>query len=381
LKASCVYGFMVKRMGRPKAELVLDEAERKELARLGRRQNVGAAVALRAKIVIACARGLDNCDVAEELGVSPQMVSKWRRRFVDRRLDGLLDEQRPGRPRSVTDDDVERIVDTTLHEDPKAATNWSSRMLADELGTSPSAVQRVWKAFGLRPDKTESFSLSKDPLFVEKVRDVVGLYMSPPDNALVLCVDEKSQMQALNRTQPMLPLMPTHPERRTATYERNGTTSLFAALDVATGRVIGRLYRKHRAKEFLAFLREIEKAVPADLDVHLVMDNYATHKTPEVRRWLQRRPRFHVHFTPTSSSWLNLVESFFAIVERRVTKRGVHCTTAALEADVRAFLHAHNGDPKPYVWTKTADQILDSLARYCAKAGALRAAKARRASR
>ena len=372
---------MVKRMGRPKPELLLKDDERAELTRLGGRQRVGAAVALRAKIVLACARGLDNCDVAEELGVTPQTVCKWRRRFLERGMEGLLDNGRTGRPRSVTDDIVERIIDVTLHEDPKAATHWSTRMLAEELGVSSSAVQRAWAAFGLRPDKTESFSLSKDPLFVEKVRDIVGLYMSPPDNALVLCVDEKSQIQALNRTQPLLPMMPTHPERRTATYERNGTTSLFAALDVASGRVIGKLFRRHRAKEFLAFLREIEKSVPDDLHVHLIMDNYATHKTAEVKRWLQRRPRFQVHFTPTSSSWLNLVESFFSILERRVTKRGVHCSTSALEADIRTFLDAHNDDPKPFVWTKSADQILDSLARYCAKAGALRAARARRAEK
>ena len=372
---------MVKRMGRPKAELILSEFERKELKRITRRQRVGAATALRAKIVLTCARGLDNADVAEELGVTPHTVGKWRRRFIKNRLDGLLDEPRPGRPRTVTDNQVEAIVDTTLHKDPKAATHWSSRMLADELGVSRDAVQRVWRAFGLRPDRTEGFSLSKDPLFIEKVRDIVGLYMSPPDNALVLCVDEKSQMQALNRTQPLLPMLPTHPERRTATYERNGTTSLFAALDITTGRVIGKTFRRHRAEEFLKFLREIEKAVPEELDVHLVMDNYATHKTPKVKRWLARRPRFHAHFTPTSSSWLNMVESFFSIVERRVTKRGVHHSTTALESDIQSFLDAHNGDPKPFRWTKTADQILDSLARYCTKAGAMRAERARRADR
>ena len=249
---------MVKRMGRPKAELVLSDFEKEELKRITRRQRVGAAVALRARIVLACARGLDNTDVAEELDVTPHTVGRWRRRFVESRLDGLFDEQRPGRPRSVTDDDVERIVDLTLHKNPKAASHWSSRLLAEELGVSPNAVRRVWRAFGLRPDRTESFSLSKDPLFIEKVRDIVGLYMSPPDNALVLCVDEKSQMQALNRTQPLLPMLPTHPERRTATYERNGTTSLFAALDIATGRVIGKTFRRHRAEEVLKFLREIE---------------------------------------------------------------------------------------------------------------------------
>ena len=363
-------------MGRPMAALELTEEERDTLKRLARRRSVGAATALRAKMVLRCATGADNQDVAEDLGVTPQTVGKWRRRFVKCRLDGLFDEPRVGRPRSVTDDDVERIVDVTLHEKPEGSTHWSSRMLSKELDLSPTAVQRVWRAFGLRPDRSESFSLSKDPQFVEKVRDVVGLYMSPPENALVLCVDEKSQMQALDRTQPLLPMVPTHPERRTNTYARHGTTSLFAALDIATGRVIGKTYRRHRAKEFRKFLDEIDTAVPDDLDIHLVMDNYSTHKTPGIQRWLKRRTRFHVHFTPTSSSWLNLVESFFSIVDRRVTRRGVHKSTRALERDIREFLEAHNDDPKPFVWTKTADQILDSLRRYCTKATAVRAKRA-----
>ena len=365
-------------MGRPKAVLELTEDERAELLRLSRRRKEGSALVLRARIVLRCATGAENQDVAEELGVGQQTVGKWRRRFVQARLDGLFDEPRVGRPRTVTDDDVERIVETTLHDKPKASTHWSSRMLAAQLGLSPNAVRRVWKAFGLRPDRTETFSLSKDPQFVEKVRDIVGLYMSPPESALVLCVDEKSQMQALDRMQPLLPMMPTHPERRTNTYMRHGTTSLFAALDIATGRVIGKTYRRHRAREFRSFLDEIDAAVPADLDVHLVMDNYATHKTEAIQRWLTRRPRFHVHFTPTSSSWLNLVESFFSIVDRRVTRRGVHRSTAALEADIRTFLNAHNENPRPFIWTKTADQILDNLKRYCTKANAVRARRARR---
>jgi len=365
-------------MGRPKAILELTEGERVELLRLSRRRKEGSALVLRAQIVLRCATGMENLEVAEELGVSEQMVGKWRRRFVRARLDGLFDEPRVGRPRTIVDEDVERIVEATLHDKPDASTHWSSRMLAKELGFSPSAVHRVWKAFGLRPDRTETFSLSKDPQFVEKVRDVVGLYMAPPDNALVLCVDEKSQMQALDRMQPLLPMMPTHPERRTNTYMRHGTTSLFAALDIATGRVIGKTYRRHRSKEFRSFLDQIDAAVPADLEVHLVMDNYATHKTAAIQRWLTRRPRFHVHFTPTSSSWLNLVESFFSIVDRRVTRRGVHRSTRSLEADIRSFLDAHNEDPKPFVWTKTADQILENLKRYCAKANVVRAGRARR---
>ena len=346
-------------MGRPKAELVLQPEERDELKRLSRRRTVGAATALRARIVLSCAQGRNNIDVAEELGITNVTVGKWRKRFIESGLDGLLDEPRVGRPRTITDEVVELIVDTTLHEDPKSATHWSSRMLAKHLQVTPTAVQRVWRAFGLRPDRTESFSLSKDPQFVEKVRDIVGLYMSPPDNALVLCVDEKAQIQALDRTQPLLPMMPTHPERRTATYQRHGTTSLFAALDVATGNVIGKLFKRHRSVEFIKFLNEIDRSTPDDLDIHLVMDNYATHKTPAVKRWLARRPRFHVHFTPTSSSWLNLVESFFSILERRVCKRGVHRSTHALKKDIKNFLAAHNDDPKPFVWTKTADQILE----------------------
>ena len=365
-------------MGRPKAKLELSEDERVELLRLARKRKADSALVLRARIVLQCASGSENQEVAEKLGISQQTVGKWRRRFVQARIDGLFDEPRVGRPRTVSDDDVERIVDTTLHEKPRASTHWSSRMLAAELGVSPNAVRRVWKAFGLRPDRTETFSLSKDPQFVEKVRDVVGLYMSPPENALVLCVDEKSQMQALDRMQPLLPMLPTHPERRTNTYVRHGTTSLFAALDIATGRVIGKTYRRHRAQEFRKFLDEIDAAVPEDLDVHLVMDNYATHKTEAIQRWLTRRPRFHVHFTPTSSSWLNLVESFFSIVDRRVTRRGVHRSTQALEANIRAFLDAHNDDPRPFIWTKTADQILDSLKRYCTKASAARAERAQR---
>lgn len=366
-------------MGRPKAKVELSTEEREALLRFARRRRASSGLVMRAKIVLKCATGIDNQDVAEELGVSQDMVGKWRKRFLERRLDGLLDEPRVGRPRSVTDDDVERIIDVTLHEQPRGSTHWSSRKLAKELGMSHVAIARTWKAFGLRPDRAESFSLSKDPQFIEKVRDIVGLYMSPPSNALVLCVDEKSQMQALDRSQPLLPMMQAHPERRSATYVRHGTTSLFAALDVATGHVIGKTYRRHRASEFRKFLDEIDQSVPPDLDIHLVMDNYATHKTDEVKRWLLRRPRYHVHFTPTYSSWLNLVESFFSIVEKDVTRRGVHRSTRALEEAVREFLKAHNGDPKPFKWTKTADQILDNLRRYCEKANATRAQPAKRA--
>lgn len=369
---------MMAKMGRPKAELKLADEEREALLRYSRRHLVSNSLAMRSRIVLRCATGADNQDVAEELDISIAMVGKWRKRFVERRLDGLLDEPRVGRPRSVTDADVERVIDKTLHDTPTGRTHWSSRSLAKEMGLTQSTVGRIWKAFCLRPDRSESFSLSKDPQFIEKVRDVVGLYMAPPENALVLCVDEKSQMQALDRTQRLLPMTFGHPERRTNTYERHGTTSLFAALDIATGRVIGKTFRRHRSTEFRKFLDEINLAVPDDLDVHLVMDNYGTHKTDLIKRWLLRHPRFHMHFTPTTSSWLNLVESFFSIVEQNVTKRGVHRSTHALEKDIHAFLKAHNEDPKPYKWTKTADQILDSLRRYCESATLVRDERTRR---
>ena len=356
---------MIAKMGRPKTELVLTSEERAELQRITRRRKTANGIALRARIVLRCAQGKDSVDVAEELGVHANTVCKWRQRFVRDRLDGIFDEPRVGRPRTVSDDDVQRTIDTTLNSKPKGSTHWSAERLAQHIGLSKSAVVRIWRAFGLRPSKSESFSLSKDPQFIEKVRDIVGLYMSPPNSSLVLCVDEKSQMQALDRTQPLLPMVLAHPERRTPSYVRHGTTSLFAALDVATGRVIGKTFRRHRSAEFCKFLGEIERNVPKGLEVHLVMDNYATHKTESVKRWLLRHPRFKVHFTPTYSSWLNLVESFFSIVSRRVTARGVHRSTRALEKDVRAFLKAHNDDPKPFVWTKTADQILANLRRYC----------------
>jgi transposase len=359
-------------MGRPKAELVLSDEEHAALEQMRRRTSIGAAMKLRASIVVLCAAGRDSIDVAEELGITPQTVGKWRRRFVDRRLEGLFDEPRVGRPRTVTDEHVQRVIETTLHEKPRASTHWTTRLLAKELKLTRDAVQRIWRAFGLKPHRSETFSLSKDPQFVEKVRDVVGLYMSPPDKAVVLCVDEKSQMQALDRSQPLLPMMPTQPERRTPTYIRHGTTSLFAALDVATGSVIGKTYRRHRAAEFVRFLDEIEAHVPEGFDVHLVMDNYATHKTDAVKRWLIRHPRYRVHFTPTSSSWLNLVESFFSMVEKNVTRRGVHRSIHSLESSVRNFLDAHNNDPRPFVWTKSADAILDNLRRYCDDVNATR---------
>lgn len=361
--------------GRPKEPLSVTQEQRETLERLARRRSTAQALAVRARIVLRCANGAKSCDVAEELGVSEQSVCKWRKRFLASGVEALFDEPRVGRPREIGDDVVERIVTLTLTGKPRNATHWSTRTLAADVGVSHASVAQIWRAFGLQPHRTESFSLSSDPQFVEKVRDIVGLYMSPPDNALVLCVDEKSQIQALDRAQPLLPLMPTYPERRTHNYLRHGTTSLFAALDVATGQIIGKCFRKHRSKEFVMFLSAIDKALPPDLDVHLVMDNYATHKTDTVKRWLLRRPRFHIHFTPTHSSWLNLVESWFSLLSRRILKRGVHRSTLALEHDIKAFLDGYNDEPTPFVWTKTADDIFRSLKRFCADANVVRSTK------
>ena len=352
---------MAKQIGRPKAELVLNEDEVDSLKRFSRRSKTARALAFRARIILKCASGMDNTDVAEELETSQQTVCKWRQRFVRGRLDGLLDEPRTGAPRKISDSKVEKIIAMTLNRRPKDATHWSTRQMASKVGVSATKVGEIWRAFGLQPHRAESFSLSKDPQFVEKVRDIVGLYMSPPENALVLCVDEKSQIQALDRTQPLLPMTKGTVDRRTHAYERHGTTSLFAALNVATGHVIGKLFRRHRSKEFLEFLKLVEASTPSKLDLHLILDNYATHKSPPIKRWLLKHPRFHLHFTPTSASWLNLVESWFSLLSRRKLKRGVHRSTIALEKDIRSFLGHHNEKPRPYVWTKTADAILKNL--------------------
>ncbi len=305
-------------------------------------------------------------DVSRELRVSPPTVTKWRRRFVDDRLEGLSDEPRPGAPRTITDQQVEQVINKTLEEaPPHRDTHWSTRSMAEAVGMSQTAISRIWRAFDLKPHLVQTWKLSTDPEFVGKVRDVVGLYLDPPENALVLCVDEKSQMQAIDRTAPILPVMPTTPARMTHDYVRNGTTSLFAALDVATGTVISQHHRRHRHQEFLKFLKTIDNNTPADLDLHLICDNYATHKTPAVKKWLLRHPRFHVHFTPTSASWLNLVERFFAELTNRKLRRSAHRSVAALEADVRAWINDWNNDPTPFVWTKTTDEILESIANYC----------------
>jgi transposase len=345
--------------------VVLSVEERSVLTGWARRRKTAQALALRSRIVLRCAEGGSIGEVAAEVGVSRNTVSKWRSRFVSGRLEGLSDEPRPGRPRLITDDRVDEVIVKTLEETPGRDTHWSTRSMASAMGMSQSAVSRIWRAFGLKPHAIETWKLSTDPQFVDKVRDVVGLYLAPPQNALVLAVDEKSQMQAIDRTAPILPIMPTTPARMTHDYVRHGTTSLFAALDIGSGSVIAGHYRRHRHQEFLRFLKLIDDAVPNDLDLHLVLDNYATHKTPKVKEWLIRHPRFHLHFTPTSSSWLNLVERWFAELTNRKLRRSAHRSVTELEADVRRWINEWNADPKPFVWTKTADQILDTLAAYC----------------
>jgi len=344
---------------------VLSDEDRLTLERLATRPKSAQALALRARIVLLCATGLSNLEVADKLSVNQATVGKWRRRFVADGLDGLFDEPRPGKPRTITDDQVEAVIVKTLEDKPKDATHWSTRSMAKATGMSQTSISLIWRAFGLQPHRAESFKLSTDPLFVDKVKDVVGLYLDPPERAVVLSVDEKSQIQALNRFSPILPMMPGTPERRSHDYVRHGTTSLFAALDMATGTVIGSLHRRHRATEFKKFLETIEAEVPAHLDVHLVLDNYATHKTPEIHRWLLRHPRFHLHFTPTSGSWLNMVERWFAELTTKKIKRGAHTSVRALERDIRDWIATWNENPRPYVWHKSAEQILASLARYC----------------
>jgi transposase len=351
-------------MGRPKASLVLTDEERQHLDTLAHRSRTAPQLARRARIVLACAEGRDNASVAKRLRLSPTTVCKWRARFVRDRLDGLYDEPRPGAPRTVTDDQVERVVVRTLESTPRGATHWSTRSMAKATGLSHMTIARVWRAFGLQPHRTETFKLSTDPLLIEKVRDIVGLYLDPPDRAVVLCVDEKSQIQALDRTAPLLPMQPGQAERRTHDYKRHGTTTLFAALNAKTGTVIGETHARHRSIEFRKFLDRIDASVPADLNVHLVLDNYGTHKTPLIWRWLAKRPRFHVHFTPTYGSWLNLVERWFSALTTKQLRRGAHRSVAELERAIQAFLDAHNDTPKPFVWTKSADDILASIGRF-----------------
>ena len=352
--------------GRPhKAILSVSAEDRAELLRWARRPKSSNGLAQRASIVLRCADGDPSNKVARDLRITNQTVCKWRSRYIERGLAGLLDEPRVGAPRTIDDEKVEAVVTTTLEAMPRAATHWSTRSLAAETGISYASVRRIWHAFGLQPHRLETFKLSNDPQFIAKVRDIVGLYLNPPDKALVLCVDEKSQIQALDRTQPILPMAPGLPERRTHDYRRHGTTTLFAALDVATGKVIGETHRRHRSIEFRSFLDRIDREVPAQLDLHLVLDNYGTHKTPLIRRWLLRHPRVHVHFTPTYSSWINQVERWFSLLTEKQLRRGTHKSTRQLEDAVRLYLATSNQSAKPFSWTKTPDDILASIARFC----------------
>lgn len=353
------------RSGRRTAELRLEMHEREALESWTRRPKSAQALALRARIILLCAAGQTNTEVAAALGITKQTVGKWRERFVAKRLDGLLDEPRPGTPRKLSDAEVERVLALTLESVPTDATHWSTRSLAKASGLSRASVHRIWQAFALQPHRTESFKLSKDPLFIDKVRDIVGLYLNPPDCALVLCVDEKSQIQALDRTQPLLPMRPGQAERRSHDYKRPGTTSLFAALDVKTGRLIGECHRRHRSVEFRQFLDTIDAQVPKRFQVHLVLDNYGTHKTQMIHRWLIKRPRFHLHFTPTGTSWINQVERWFALLTEKRLRRSAFRSTRELETAIRQYIDQHNQQPKPFCWTKTADQILASIARFC----------------
>ncbi len=357
--------FSMARMGRPKAELVLTSEERKTLSALVRRRKSAQAIALRANIILNCANCPSNKQIAEKLDVTAQTVGKWRRRFITKRLDGLTDEPRPGAPRKVSDEAVEQAIVATLESMPKGCTHWSTRLLAERTGLSKSTVQRIWRAFGLRPHLVETFKLSTDPFFIEKVHDVVGLYMDPPDRALVLAVDEKSQCQALDRMQPVLPLAPGMAERRTHDYVRHGTTSLFAALDIKTGKVIASCKKRHRHQEFLSFLKQVEKQVPENLEVHLVLDNYATHKTPAIKRWLERRPHWHLHFTPTGASWLNQVERFFGLITERCIRRGTFQSVTELERAIRTYIDAHNKTATPFKWVTDAETILGKIKRLC----------------
>jgi transposase len=363
-----------KKRGRPaKRELKVSEAQLQELRGIvqGRKHR---ALVFRAKIILKCASGMNNSAVAAAVRTTPFTVGFWRTRFIQGGVSALWDEPRPGAPRQIGDEKVAEVVKATLESTPKAATHWSTRVMAKKLGLSQSTISRIWRAFGLKPHRHETFQISSDPYFIEKVRDIVGLYLSPPLNALVLCVDEKSQIQALNRTQPILPMRPGQVERHTPEYQRNGTTSLFAALDVATGNVMGRCFRRHRAAEFKKFLNYVDSQVPSEMEIHLVLDNYSTHKTPAIKRWLLRHQRYHLHFTPTHSSWINQVERWFALLSQRQIKRSSHHTVKALELAIEQFIRAHNEDPKPFQWTKSADEILRNLQRFAAETIAIQAA-------
>jgi transposase len=343
----------------------LTDAEREILLTWSRRPKTAQALALRARIVLTANSGLTNSAIAAQLGITRMTVTKWRGRFATQGLEGLHDEPRPGAPRTITDAQVERVLTATLESTPEDATHWSTRRLAARLGMSQSAISRIWRAFELQPHKSETFKLSRDPLFIEKVRDVVGLYLNPPDRALVLCLDEKPQIQATEGTAPVLPMRPGQPEQHSHDYLRHGTRDLFAALDVKAGTVIGELHHRHRSVEFRKFLDAVEKNTPPELELHLILDNSSIHKTPLIHRWLLRHPRVHLHFTPTSASWLNLVECWFALLTSRRLARGSFRSTRALERAIKSYIASTNAEPKPFIWTKTADEILESVARYC----------------
>jgi transposase len=361
-------------LGRPKVALIVTDDERMRLDSLAHRSRTAPHLARRARIILACAEGHDNKVVAKRLRMSQTTVCKWRARFLRDRLDGLYDEPRPGAPRRISDAQIEQVIVRTLEATPDGATHWSIRDMAKASGLGRTSVNQIWRAFGLQPHRSETFKLSNDPLLIEKVRDIVGLYMHPPEHAVLFCVDEKSQIQALDRTQPLLPMRPGQVERRTHEYQRHGTTTLFAALNVKTSTVISQFHRRHRSVEFRQFLDAVDAAVPRSLDVHLIMDNYGTHKTALIRNWLAKRPRFHVHFTPTYGSWLNLVERWFAELTNKQLRRGVHRSVRALETAIREFVDAHNADGKPFVWTKSADEILASIARFAQRTLDLQAA-------
>lgn len=352
------------RTGRPKAKLTITDDERAELERLSRRMRTNRHLALRAKMILKCDEGLTNLAVGKKLKVSNRTVGTWRKRFIEHRVEGLYDEPKPGRPREITDDEVEAVIVKTLEEKPKGRTHWSTRKMAEEAGISHSTVGRIWRTFGLQPHVVRTFKVSDDPLFIEKVRDVVGLYMNPPDHAVVFCVDEKPQIQALERAQPVLPMDFGMPERQTHNYIRRGTLDLFAALNVATGEVIARTKKQHRSEDFIAFLREIDRAVFDELEIHVIVDNLSAHKSPKVKRWIARHPRFHLHFIPTYSSWLNLVERFFGLLTEHALRRGSHTSVASLRQAIVDYVDAHNEKPKPFRWTKTADEILDNVKRF-----------------
>jgi transposase len=362
------------RTGRPKIALVLTDDERRRLDSLAHRSRSAPHVARRARIILACAEGTDGKVVARRLHVTPATVCKWRGRFIKRRLDGLYDEPRPGAKRTITDDQVEQVIVRTLETTPRGATHWSTREMAKAVGLSHMAISRIWRTFGLQPHRSETFKLSNDPLLVEKVRDIVGLYLDPPAHAAVFCVDEKPQIQALDRTQPLLPMQPGQIERRTHDYKRHGTTTLFAALNAKTSEVLTQFHQRHRSAQFRAFLDLIDAHVPRRLDVHIIMDNYSTHKTALIRNWFAKRPRFHVHYTPTYGSWLSLVERWFAELTMKQIRRGAYRSVAQLKAGIQEFIDAHQENPTPFVWTKSADEILASIARFAQRTADARAA-------